>query len=37
MSAIDVEIRNIDRDLVYYRTYLNELQAELSDPNLSPL
>ena len=37
MSAIDVEIRNIDRDLVYYRTYLNELQAELSNPNLSPL
>lgn len=37
MAAIDVEIRNINRDLVYYRTYLSELQAELSIPNLSPL
>jgi len=37
MAAIDVEIRNINRDLVYYRTYLSELQAELSTPNLSPL
>jgi len=37
MAAIDVEIRNINRDLVYYRTYLGELQAELSTPNLSPL
>jgi hypothetical protein len=37
MAAIDVEIQNIDRDLVYYRTYLSELQAELANPNLSPL
>jgi hypothetical protein len=33
MSSIDVEIQTINRDLVYYRNYLDELQAKLSDPN----
>ena len=33
MSAIDIEIRNVNRDLDYYRKYLVELEAELVDPN----
>lgn len=37
MSAIDVEIRTINRDLASSRKYLSELQADLSNPNLSPL
>jgi hypothetical protein len=37
MSAIDIEIRNVTRDLNYYRNYLNELEAELADPNKTNL
>ena len=37
MAAIDVEIRTINRDLASARRYLSELQADLSNPNLSPL
>jgi len=37
MAAIDIEIQTINRDLAYYRNYLNELEAELSNPNLTPL
>ena len=33
MSVIDIEIRNVTRDLDYYRKYLVELEAELADPN----
>lgn len=37
MSAIDIEIHNVTRDLNYYRNYLNELEAELADPNKTNL
>jgi hypothetical protein len=37
MAAIDVEIRTINRDLASSRKYLSELQADLSNPNLSSL
>lgn len=37
MSAIDIELRNVIRDLDYYRKYLVELEAELTDPNKTAL
>jgi hypothetical protein len=37
MSAIDIELRNVIRDLDYYRKYLVELEAELADPNKTAL